>query len=61
MKRISLGLPDDLHQKTLVAGEARRAAHGGASAKYSLDDFIIEAVEMAVKRGSRERGTAKGR
>ncbi len=61
MKRISLRLPDDLHQKALAKIEARRAAHGRASAKYSLNDFLIEAVEMAVKRGPRERGRAKGR
>ncbi len=53
--RISLRLPEDLHQLALKAVEARRAEHGRASAKYSLNDFIIEAVETAVKRAPQQQ------
>ncbi len=61
MKRISLRLPEDLHKKALKVVEVRRAAHGRASSKYSFNDFLIEAVEMAVKRAPGERDTKEGR
>ncbi len=61
MKRVSLRLPDELHSQALAIVQSRRAAYGRISAKYSLNDFLLEAIEVAVaaqrsKKGKKEQG-----